>query len=156
MPLTGAIAEIVFSVGLGEHVVGRDVAATFPEAASLPLVTTAHDVSAEGVLSLAPTLVLADARTGPPEALQAIANAGVPIALAPEAWTLEDVWPRITAVAAALGVPAAGQALIDRTQQEVADAAVAFPVRRRSWRSSTCAARRACTCSGATARVPTR
>ena len=52
IPLQGNLAEIVFDLGLGDHVVGRDISATFDEASHLPLVTRAHDVSAESVLSL--------------------------------------------------------------------------------------------------------
>ncbi|MDI5942896.1 ABC transporter substrate-binding protein, partial [Micromonospora sp. DH15] len=59
--LYGSIAEIVFSLGLGGNVVGRDTSTTFPAAAHLPVVTPAgHDLSAEAVLALAPTVVLAD------------------------------------------------------------------------------------------------
>ncbi len=56
LPLTGGLAEIVFTLGLGDRVVGRDVAATFDEAADLPVVSEGHDVSAESVLALQPTV----------------------------------------------------------------------------------------------------
>lgn len=127
VPLVGSIAEIVFSLGLGDAVVGRDVAATFEQAAHLPLVTYGHDVNVEGVLSLEPTVVLAESSTGPPEALEQLRRAGVPVVVVEEAWTLADVTPRIEAVAAALGVDAAGAALVDRTEQQVAAAAAAAP-----------------------------
>lgn len=117
--LTGPIAEVVFSLGLGDHMVGRDVATTFPEAEHLPVVTNAHAVSAEGVLSLRPSLVLGDGFSGPPEALAAIRDAGVPVVIVPEAWTLDEMWPRMVAIAAALGVPEAGETLIARTRAEL-------------------------------------
>ncbi|MGW5349189.1 heme/hemin ABC transporter substrate-binding protein [Streptomyces sp. NPDC004031] len=119
VPLTGGLSEIVFTLGLGSHVVARDITATFPQAAKLPLVTRAHDVSAEGVLSLHPTLVLAEESTGPAEAVAQIRQAGIPLVILPAATSLADVGPRITAVAAALGVPAAGKALHDRTEQRI-------------------------------------
>lgn len=122
--LTGTLAEVVFSLGLGDRVVGRDVATTFPEAADLPLVTRAHDLSSEGVLALDPTVVLTDASTGPPEALTALRKAGIPVVQVPEAWSLPEVAPRIEAVAAALGVPEAGAELVARTRADV-DAALA-------------------------------
>ena len=124
MNLSGTLAEIVFSLGLGDLVVGRDVATTFAQAAELPLVTKAHDLSAEGVLALAPTLVLTDRSMGPPAALDALRKAGVPVVLVPEAWSLAEIAPRITAVAAALAVPESGRARVERTQAEV-DAALA-------------------------------
>ena len=53
--LYGSIAEIVFSLGLGGNVVGRDIATTFDAAKDLPLVTTAGiDLSAEAILELEP------------------------------------------------------------------------------------------------------
>jgi iron complex transport system substrate-binding protein len=122
--MSGTLAEIVFSLGLGDRVVGRDVGTTFPAARHLPLVTRAHDLSAEGVLALDPTLVLVDRSTGPPEALDALRAAGVEVVVVPEAWSLPEVYPRIEAVAAALGVPDAGRLLVERTRQDV-EAAVA-------------------------------
>ncbi|WNI19575.1 heme/hemin ABC transporter substrate-binding protein [Actinacidiphila sp. ITFR-21] len=119
VPLTGGLSEIVFTLGLGEHVVARDITATFPQAARLPLVTRAHDVSAEGVLSLHPSVVLAESTTGPAEAIQQIRQAGVPLVILPPATSLEEVGPRIDAVAAALGVRPAGDRLRERTAQRI-------------------------------------
>ncbi len=119
LPLWGNISEIVFTLGLGDRVVGRDVAATFPEASGLPVVTQGHDVSAESVLSLRPTVVLAQTDTGPPEALEHIRNAGVPVVVVDAPDSLDDVGPRIQLIADALGVPEAGAALVDRTQAEI-------------------------------------
>lgn len=115
LPLTGAISETVFALGLGDRVVGRDISATFEEVADLPLVTRAHDVSAESVLSLRPTLVLADEETGPPEAIEHIRNVGVPVVIVERPTTLDEVGPHLEAIADALGVPAAGDDLADRT-----------------------------------------
>ena len=127
--LSGTLAEIVFSLGLGDRVVGRDVSTTFAQAASLPLVTRAHDLSAEGVLALDPTVVLTDRSMGPPEALEALRRSGIPVVLVPEAWSLEGIAPRIRAVTAALGVPPAGEALVERTDAEVSAALAAAPQR---------------------------
>ena len=68
----------------GDHVVGRDISTTFDEAENLPLVTRAHDVSAEAVLSLE-----ADARAGRHRHRAArgdrrsIRDAGVPVVVFP-------------------------------------------------------------------------
>ncbi|MFE0688198.1 hemin ABC transporter substrate-binding protein [Streptomyces xiamenensis] len=120
IPLSGSIAEIVFTLGLGERVVGRDVTATFEEAADLPVVTRGHEVSAESVLSLHPDVVLIESTTGPAEAIGQIRGAGVPVVVLEAAGELDDVAARITAVAGALGVPEAGEVLNDRTGQRIA------------------------------------
>ncbi|MFD8013632.1 hemin ABC transporter substrate-binding protein [Streptomyces sp. NPDC058955] len=119
VPLSGSLSEIVFTLGLGDRVVARDVTATFEQAADLPVVTRAHDVSAESVLSLKPTLVLAESTTGPAEAIAQIRDTGVPLVVVPAAEDLDDVGRRIDDVAAALGVPAAGAELRERTAERL-------------------------------------
>lgn len=119
VPLTGSLNEIVFTLGLGEQVVARDITATFEQAADLPVVTRAHDVSAESVLSLKPTVVLADTTTGPAEAISQIRDAGIPLVVLDPSKELDDIGPRIEAVAGALGVAEAGKALVERTEQRI-------------------------------------
>lgn len=127
LPLNGGVAEIVFTLGLGDRVVGRDITATFAEAKKLPQVTKAHDVSAESVLSLRPTVVLADTDTGPKEAVEQIRDAGIPVVVLDPATKLADVSTRTTRIAEALGVPAAGKALNSRIDKELAAARAAVP-----------------------------
>ncbi|MFH8236287.1 hemin ABC transporter substrate-binding protein [Streptomyces sp. NPDC018321] len=119
VPLSGSLSEIVFTLGLGDRVVARDVTATFEQAAQLPVVTRGHDVSAESVLSLKPDLVIAETTTGPEEAVDQIRAAGVPVLFVEAAKGLDDVGPRIQAVADALGVPAAGAELTRRSEQRI-------------------------------------
>jgi len=99
-----SVAEIISSLGLTKSIVGRDVASQTPSLADVPVVTEGLSLSAEKVLATHPTLVIADAQTAPTEALTAIAKAGIQIISVPQAWTLADVAPRISKVAAALGV----------------------------------------------------
>ncbi|WP_395573894.1 hemin ABC transporter substrate-binding protein [Streptomyces sp. BK79] len=119
VPLSGSLSEIVFTLGLGDRVVARDVTATFEQAAELPVVTRGHDVSAESVLSLKPDLVLAETTTGPAEAVDQIRAAGVPVLFVEAAKGLDDVGTRIRAVADALGVPAAGKELTQRSERRI-------------------------------------
>ncbi|ONK14829.1 ABC transporter substrate-binding protein [Streptomyces sp. MP131-18] len=127
VPLSGSLAELVWTLGLGDRVVARDVTATFEQAAGLPVVTRGHDVSAEGVLSLRPDIVLAESTTGPDEAVAQIRAAGVPIVVFDAALGLDDIAPRIGAVAAALGVPSAGEELIARTADRIEAARADVP-----------------------------
>lgn len=117
--LSGTLAEIVFTLGLGDRVVGRDTASTFHAAEGLPVITSGHDLAAEPVLALNPTVLLIDASVGPPEVIEQIRAAGVTVVTIPEAWSLDDGAPRITAVAAALGVPEQGEHLVERTQRQI-------------------------------------
>ena len=127
VPLTGSLAEIVFALGLGDRVVARDVSATFPEAGHLPLVTRAHDVSAESLLSQRPTVVLAQTDTGPPEALEQVRRAGVPVVVFELPASVDGVGDRIRAVAEALGVRDAGDRLAAEVRDEIAAAQEAIP-----------------------------
>lgn len=127
VPLWGNLAEVVFTLGLGPHVVGRDLATTFDEAKDLPVVTHGHDVSAESVLSLRPTIVFAQTDTGPPEAIDQIRAAGVPVVVVEAPSTLADVDSRITTIATALGVADVGERLIERTHDEIAAVQALIP-----------------------------
>ncbi|GGZ21429.1 ABC transporter substrate-binding protein [Streptomyces inusitatus] len=120
VPLTGSLSEIVFTLGLGQNVVARDVTATFEQAEKLPVVTRGHDVSAESVLSLKPTVVLAETVSGPAESIQQIRDAGIPLVVVKTAKGLDDVGTRIEKVAETLGVPASGAELEKRTQDRIA------------------------------------
>ncbi|MEU3144008.1 Hemin-binding periplasmic protein HmuT precursor [Streptomyces sp. AVP053U2] len=119
VPLSGSLGEIVFTLGLGDRVVARDVTTTFEEAAELPVVTRGHDVSAESVLSLRPDLVIAEGTSGPAEAMDQIRAAGVRVLVVDPAAGLGDVGPRIRSVADALGVPDAGRELTSRSEQRI-------------------------------------
>lgn len=123
--LYGTLGETVFSLGLGANVVGRDTSTGFPEAAALPLVTVGgHSLSAEAVLDLDPTVVLTDTTIGPPEVLAQLREAGIPVVFFDPTRTLDGIGDQIEAVATALGVPAAGRALAERTTADI-DAATA-------------------------------
>ena len=119
--LSGNISEVIWALGLGDNVVGRDISTTIEEAEDVTLVTRAHDVSAEAVLSLNPTVVVADTDTGPPEALEQIRNVGVPVVVVEVPTEVAGIAERIAAVGDALGmadtareVAASTTAAIDR------------------------------------------
>ncbi|MGC4944512.1 heme/hemin ABC transporter substrate-binding protein [Kribbella sp. DT2] len=118
--LYGTLAEIVFSLGLGDQVVGRDTSTGLPEAAALPKVTpSAHDLNAEAILALDPTVVLTDKSIGPPEVLAQLRASGVPVIFFDDARTMDNIPSQIRAVAGALGVPERGEQLVRRTQDEI-------------------------------------
>lgn len=125
--LWGNITETVFALGLGENVVGRDVASSFVEAEEVPVVTRAHDVSPESVLSLRPTVVLADPTIGPPEAITQIRNAGVPVVVVDEVVTIDGIGDRVRQIAQALGVADAGEQLADEAAAEIEAVQEAIP-----------------------------
>jgi len=125
--LNGSLSEILYTLGLGDRLVGRDISATFKEAKDVAMVTRGHDVSAESVLSRRPTLVLAQTDSGPPDALQQIRDAGVPIVVFDKPTTIDGIGAREQAVATSLGVPKEGTKLQTRTQEQLASIRAQVP-----------------------------
>ncbi len=102
---------------------GIDVTTTFPEeATALPVIGFGQNLAPEPVLGLRPTLVLANEMTGPPEVLDQIRNAGVPVEVFPMGSSFDDVVSKITGVASLVGNAEAGVALADRVSAEIAEA----------------------------------
>ncbi|WP_156794085.1 heme/hemin ABC transporter substrate-binding protein [Aeromicrobium marinum] len=116
----GTLAQTVAELGLGDRLVGRDVSTQFAEAADLPLVTgTGHDLNAESILALDPTVILTDTSLGPWDVVLQMRDAGIPVVVVDPSRTLDNVESLTLQVAEALGVPAEGRLLADRIAAEV-------------------------------------
>lgn len=116
----GTTARTVFELGLGSRLVGRDISTQFEEAADLPLVTAqGHDLSAEAILDLDPTVILTDTTLGPWEVVLQMRDSGIPVVVLPSKRSLDNLGSFTTQVATALGVPAAGTALARRIESGV-------------------------------------
>jgi iron complex transport system substrate-binding protein len=128
----GALAEIVYALGANARLVGADTTCTFPDAArQLPKVGYQRALSAEGLLSLRPDLVLASAEAGPPAVLTQIKNAGVAVQTFAEGHDVDTVRAKIGGVASALDAQSAGAALLarfDRDWQTACDRVAASPL----------------------------
>ncbi len=126
--LGGTITEIVFALGAGERVVGVDASSSFPEAANqLPKVAYHRRLSAEGVLSLKPTLIIATTEAGPPEAIQQVESAGVTVLVLPHEPTVENAIAKIERIAAALDAQTLGAALIQTLKEELQQVQSSIP-----------------------------
>ncbi|MGC3989270.1 MAG: helical backbone metal receptor [Chthoniobacteraceae bacterium] len=102
--LGGAVTETVCALGAQAGLVGVDSSSTAPPAvAKLPQVGYQRKVSAEGVLSLKPTLVLASDEAGPPEALEQLRQAGVKVIVLPAGNSVDGAVKKVQAIAEALG-----------------------------------------------------
>ncbi len=128
--LNGDLTEIIFELGFGENVVGVDVTTTYPpEAAALndqgQTVGFAQQLAAEAVLRFEPTLVIGDQQVAPPEVLEQLRGAGIPVVILETQTTLDGVETKILEVAEILGVPDEGAELAERVMGEI-DAARAL------------------------------
>lgn len=111
----GALTEIVYALGAQDRVVANDLTSLYPAAAAtLPKIGYLRTLSAEGVLSLHPDLLLAGAEAGPPNVLTQIAAAGVPVKRFTHGYTAELVRENIRAVADAMRMPGDGDRVAAR------------------------------------------
>ena len=113
--ISGTIASTVFALGLGDQVVGRDASTQFAGTEDLPVVTqSGHSLNAEAILELAPTVVLTDTTIGPKEVRQQLRDAGIAVVVISSDRRLDTTDRLVAEIAAALGVPSRGRALIER------------------------------------------
>lgn len=120
-----AITEIAFALGEGHRVVARDSTSSHPaEVLELPNVGYMRALSAEGVLSFGPEMILAAEGSGPPEALDVLKASGVRFVEIPGANTVEGAVAQINAVGDALGVPSKATALAEKLRADLAAAQV--------------------------------
>jgi iron complex transport system substrate-binding protein len=123
IPVNGDLAEVVYALGLGDQVVATDISATYPpEAQKTPKIGYQRTLVAETILAHQPTIVLADDLAGPPETIEAVKAAGVDVVEIKREDTIDAPARKIRAVAAALGVPARGDALAATFEQQLAAA----------------------------------
>src|SRR5690625_1391084 len=119
----GTLTETVFSLGLGDNVVGRDTASDFEAAQDVPIVTVGgHDLSAEAILNLDPTVVLTDTTIGPHDVQEQLRESGIPVVYFDPARNLDGIPDQIMDVATTLGIPDAGDELVERTENEIDEA----------------------------------
>lgn len=110
--LGGDVTEIVFALGKGDAVTAVDVTSMYPEAAlKLPKVGYVRALSAEGILAMKPDLILASGEAGPPETLEQLKSAGIPLVTLPKDHTLTGIESKIVSIAEALDVKAEGEKL---------------------------------------------
>ncbi|MGW9552765.1 heme/hemin ABC transporter substrate-binding protein [Citricoccus zhacaiensis] len=120
LDLYGTFSDIVTGLGLGDRLVGRTSSDTSSAMADLPLVTSSgHDLNAEAILSLRPTVVLADSTLGPPEVYGQLRSAGITLVMFDPDRSLETNEDMMVQVAQTLGVPDAGEALVERYDAEM-------------------------------------
>lgn len=127
--LGGTVTEIIYALGAGDQIVGADVSSTWPEQATrLPQVGYQRTLSAENILSLSPTLIIASDEAGPPTAIEQLRAAGVEVVLIPSAdHSPEGVKQKITTIAKALNRNESASRLIDTVELGMSKLTSAVP-----------------------------
>jgi iron complex transport system substrate-binding protein len=116
----GPITETVFALGAGAEVVGVDTTSLWPaEANALPRVGYLRTLSSEGIASLRPTLVVAAAEAGPPQALEQLAGVGVRVEKLGAEHSIEGTKQMIRRLGELLGRARESEAVAAKLQQDV-------------------------------------
>jgi iron complex transport system substrate-binding protein len=124
----GELTEIVYALGAEARLVGVDTTSQWPAATrALPKVGYMRTLSAEGILSLAPTLVLATTHAGPPVVLSQLREAGVPLVILPAEPNVAGAEAKIRGVAEALGLESQGPVLVRALRSRVERALAGIP-----------------------------
>jgi iron complex transport system substrate-binding protein len=123
LDMYGTLATTVYALGLGDRLVGRDVSTGVPALADLPVVThNGHELQAEAILDLDPSVILTDYSIGPLEVQLQLKDAGIPVVILDGNRGRDMVAEQIRAVAGALGVEGEGETLAKRIDAAIVDA----------------------------------
>ncbi len=113
-----SITEIIYDLGAEKLLVGVDTTSLYPEAArKLPQVGYMRALSAEGVLSLKPTLIIATTAAGPAGALDQLKATGIEIMILPDKYDYDSVVTKIAAIGKVTGKISEADAMIARGRE---------------------------------------
>lgn len=116
----GVITEILYALGEDKRLVGVDATSMFPATAlqAYPNIGYVRALSAEGILSLRPDMLLAIESAGPPDVLALVRQAGVAVHMLAEEPSEAGVLRRIQDIGGLVGKPEQAGHLCDELSQE--------------------------------------
>ena len=115
-----SVTEIFYALGAERLLVGVDTTSLYPAAARrLPQVGYMRALSAEGVLALKPSLVVATTAAGPATTLDQLRGAGVEMLMLPDRYDYDSVVEKIEAIGKATGRTTEAAALIAEGRRDM-------------------------------------
>lgn len=123
-----SLTEIIYALGAEKLLVGVDSTSLYPrEARDLPQVGYMRALSAEGVLALKPTLILATTAAGPATTLDQLRSTGIEVLVLPDRYDYDSVIAKITAIGKVIGKSSEAEAMIalGRAEMEALSARLA-------------------------------
>lgn len=118
--LSGALTETVDALGYGSQIVAVDVTSIYPAYISkIPKVSKDRAVSAEGIISFSPDLVLAHENMISKSLEYQLKSAGIKVVVIKQEYTPKGALTFIRQVAQAVGNPAKGEQLTKQTELKV-------------------------------------
>lgn len=119
--IDGAITETVFALGAGERVVAVDNTSTYPDAATqLPNVGYVRALSAEGVMSVAPEVIITNQDASPSDAIEQLRSLGVQVNQLTVEYTAQGIEQMIRQVGDAISEPLAANELANQFREQMA------------------------------------
>ncbi len=119
----GAITETIFALKQGHRIVGTDTTSYYPPAAEqTPKVGYQRTLSAEGILSLQPDVIIASDHAGPPKVIEQLKATGTPFLKLETPDDIDNIVGNIRQLATWLNTTAEGKALeadIRRQEREL-------------------------------------
>ena len=117
MTLGSDVTEIVFALGAGDRVIAVDRGSKYPEeTASRHNVGYRRQLSAEGLVAVAPDMIIAAEDIGPPETVEVLKTLQIPVIFIPEDNSGEGIQRKIALIAAVLDRRDEGKLLAQEVQ----------------------------------------
>ncbi len=124
--LGGVFTETAYALGAADQVAAVDDSSYYPPEAlaDKPSFGYHRFLSAEPVLALAPSLIVGNDETGPPEVVAQLRDAGVPLLILPDQNDVQGARDLITTLGAVFGRQEAAAGLVAQLDADVAAAEV--------------------------------
>ena len=118
-----AITETVCALGDCDRIVGSDKTSTYPQSIQdLPSIGYRNGINAEGIISLKPTLIIAEKDYVKDEVLAQLSASGIKLLIIDRKLNVVDTKKFITQIAAELNRQAEGKKLIASIDADIAEA----------------------------------
>jgi iron complex transport system substrate-binding protein len=117
----GAVTEILYALGAERQIVAVDTSSLFPAQAlkDKPNVGYMRQLSAEGVLALSPSLVLATEGSGPPAVIDILQASGIAFVHVPDRFTGEGILEKIRLIGRTIGRSAEAECLAESVRADL-------------------------------------
>lgn len=116
----GTITEILHALGAQDRIVAVDSTSTYPaDATSKPDIGYMRALSAEGILSQQPDLILAEEGSGPPPVLEILTASEIPVVMIATPPDGAAIGKKIRDIGNAVGLADKAEALAARTDAEI-------------------------------------
>jgi iron complex transport system substrate-binding protein len=117
------LTELMFALHQGNKIVGLDLTSTYPaETKNITKVGYHRHLSAEGIISLDPTVVIHQNDVAPPEVMPQVAKVGIPVKVYPAAVTLDSTKILIRMLGKEYGEDTAAERIITKLDNDLAKA----------------------------------